>query len=274
MVARERPASRSGRLPGPVVLGPLHGQGRPDGPRRGGLDDPGDGRRADVARDGGTVRAERHEPPSRARRPDGVHAADREWRATGPGDRASAGRRGSTPPTGWPFRSRPSESARLEEAIAVIRALWTGGPVTRESPYYPLVDAAAYPIPNPPPPIVIGGETPAGARLAGRIGDGWSAFDNNFEANLPLYLEALEAAGRKPRGPARHRRVPGRLAGRGTDRRQPVDRGAARDLGPLARRRRGRGHRPGQDDRRRGRASGGHRPLVADRSPGSGHQPP
>jgi alkanesulfonate monooxygenase SsuD/methylene tetrahydromethanopterin reductase-like flavin-dependent oxidoreductase (luciferase family) len=43
---------------------------------------------------------------------------------------------------------------------------------------------------------VIGGETPAGARLAGRIGDGWSAFDANFEANLPLYLESLEEAGR------------------------------------------------------------------------------
>ncbi len=59
------------------------------------------------------------------------------------------------------------------------------------------MDAAAYPIPVPTPPIVIGGETPAGARLAGRIGDGWSAFDTNFEANLPLYLEALEAAGRR-----------------------------------------------------------------------------
>ena len=49
----------------------------------------------------------------------------------------------------------------------------------------------------PPPPIIIGGETPAGARLAGRIGDGWSAFDDNFEQNLPLYLEALAAAGRR-----------------------------------------------------------------------------
>ena len=38
---------------------------------------------------------------------------------------------------------------------------------------------------------------PAGARLAGRIGDGWSAFDDNFEQNLPLYLESLEAAGRR-----------------------------------------------------------------------------
>jgi len=98
---------------------------------------------------------------------------------------------------GIDFPEAPERVARLEEAVAVIRALWTGGPVTRPSPYYPLTDAAAYPIPTPPPTILIGGETAAGARLAGRIGDGWSAFDNNFETNLPIYLEALAASGRK-----------------------------------------------------------------------------
>jgi len=98
---------------------------------------------------------------------------------------------------GIDFPEARERVARLEEAIAVIRALWTGGPVTRPSPFYPLEDAHAFPVPTPPPPIVIGGETPAGARLAGRIGDGWSAFDDNFEQNLPLYLEALEAAGRR-----------------------------------------------------------------------------
>ena len=98
---------------------------------------------------------------------------------------------------GIDFPEARERVARLEEAIAVIRALWTGGPVTRPSPFYPLEDAHAFPIPTPPPPIVIGGETPAGARLAGRIGDGWSAFDDNFEQNLPLYLEALAATGRR-----------------------------------------------------------------------------
>ena len=98
---------------------------------------------------------------------------------------------------GIEFPAAPERVARLEEAIAVIRALWTGGPVTRESPFYPLHDASAHPVPNPPPPIIVGGETPAGARLAGRIGDGWSAFDDNFEQNLPLYLESLEASGRR-----------------------------------------------------------------------------
>jgi len=97
---------------------------------------------------------------------------------------------------GIDFPEAKERAARLEEAIGVIRALWTGGPVTRDSPYYPLTDAHAFPVASPPPPIIIGGETPAGARLAGRVGDGWSTFEDNFVQTLPLYLEALEAAGR------------------------------------------------------------------------------
>jgi alkanesulfonate monooxygenase SsuD/methylene tetrahydromethanopterin reductase-like flavin-dependent oxidoreductase (luciferase family) len=97
---------------------------------------------------------------------------------------------------GIDFPAASERVARLEEAVAVIRALWTGGPITRPSPYYPLVEAWAHPIPDPPPKIIIGGETIGGARLAARIGDGWSTFDDNFEANLPTYLESLEAAGR------------------------------------------------------------------------------
>ena len=97
---------------------------------------------------------------------------------------------------GIDFPDAPERVARLEEAVAVIRALWTGGPVTRPSPYYPLEGAVAFPVPDPPPPIIIGGETRPGATLAARIGDGWSTFEDNFEANLPRYLEALEEAGR------------------------------------------------------------------------------
>ncbi len=98
---------------------------------------------------------------------------------------------------GMDFPPAPERVTRLEEAVAVIRALWTGGPVTRPSPFYPLRDAVAFPIPDPPPAIIVGGETQAGAALAARIGDGWSAFDDNFEENLPVYLEALDGAGRR-----------------------------------------------------------------------------
>lgn len=105
----------------------------------------------------------------------------------GPGEHAAYG---------MDFPGAKERVARLTEAVAVIRSLWSGGPVTRPSPFYPLRDAHAQPIPDPPPPIIIGGETAAGARLAGRIGDGWTAFDDNFEANLPAYLESLEESGR------------------------------------------------------------------------------
>jgi hypothetical protein len=98
---------------------------------------------------------------------------------------------------GMPFPDAPERVARLEEAVAVLRALWAGGPVTRESPFYPLREAYASPVPVPAPRIVIGGETAAGARLAARIGDGWTAFDDNFEINLPIYLETLNAHDRR-----------------------------------------------------------------------------
>jgi alkanesulfonate monooxygenase SsuD/methylene tetrahydromethanopterin reductase-like flavin-dependent oxidoreductase (luciferase family) len=97
---------------------------------------------------------------------------------------------------GIEFPEAPERVARLEEAVAVMRALWTGGPVSRPSTFYPLDTAHAFPVPDPPPPIVVGGETRTGARLAARIGDGWSTFEN-FEDHLPIYLEALEESGRR-----------------------------------------------------------------------------
>jgi alkanesulfonate monooxygenase SsuD/methylene tetrahydromethanopterin reductase-like flavin-dependent oxidoreductase (luciferase family) len=98
---------------------------------------------------------------------------------------------------GIDFPAAPERVRRTEEAVAVIRALWTGGPVTRPSQFYPLDEAWAHPVPDPPPPIVIGGQTPAGARLAARIGDGWTAHDDTFERDMPRFLEALEAEGRR-----------------------------------------------------------------------------
>jgi alkanesulfonate monooxygenase SsuD/methylene tetrahydromethanopterin reductase-like flavin-dependent oxidoreductase (luciferase family) len=98
---------------------------------------------------------------------------------------------------GMDFPDAPRRIHHLEEAVATVRALWTGGPVSRDSDLYPLKEATAYPVPDPAPRIIVGGESRNGARLAGRIGDGWNAFDDNFEANLPTYLEALDEAGKQ-----------------------------------------------------------------------------
>ena len=163
---------------------------------------------------------------------------------------------------GMDFPPAPQRVARLEEAVAVIRALWTGGPITRPSLFYPLTDAVAFPVPDPPPPIIIGGETAAGARLAGRIGDGWSAFDDNFEQHLPLYLESLEASGKRREDQTVLVGFQGEWLADAEHPRHALDRGAARDLGAMARGRSGRRDRAGPHDGRRRRARGGDEPLV------------
>jgi G6PDH family F420-dependent oxidoreductase len=85
---------------------------------------------------------------------------------------------------------------RLDEAVGVIRALWTGGPVSRPGRFYALEGAHAYPIPEPTPRLLIGGGSPRGVRLAARLGDGWAAEIEDFERLLPQYREALAAEGR------------------------------------------------------------------------------
>jgi G6PDH family F420-dependent oxidoreductase len=65
----------------------------------------------------------------------------------------------------------------LEEAIEVMRALWTGE-VLRvwEGRHYTVHDARLFTVPESPPPVVISGFGPRSAALAGRIGDGyWNA---------------------------------------------------------------------------------------------------
>jgi alkanesulfonate monooxygenase SsuD/methylene tetrahydromethanopterin reductase-like flavin-dependent oxidoreductase (luciferase family) len=102
---------------------------------------------------------------------------------------------------GLPFPPPAERAARLEEAIGVLRALWSGGPIDLDGRFYPLTDAYALPRPDPAPPILVGARTPAGVRLAARVGDGWAAEadaaeTDAFEALAARYLEALAAAGR------------------------------------------------------------------------------
>jgi alkanesulfonate monooxygenase SsuD/methylene tetrahydromethanopterin reductase-like flavin-dependent oxidoreductase (luciferase family) len=98
---------------------------------------------------------------------------------------------------GMDFPEASERARRLEEAVAVLRALWTGGPVSLDGEFYRLHDAVAHPVPSPTPRILIGAESAAGVRLAARIGDGWAPEDSVFEQLKPAYLEALVAGGRR-----------------------------------------------------------------------------
>jgi G6PDH family F420-dependent oxidoreductase len=98
---------------------------------------------------------------------------------------------------GIPFPDAPERVARLEEAIAVIRALWTGGPVDVPGRFYPLRGALALPVPSPPTPIIVGAQSPGGVRLAARAGDGWTSPPEKFAELEPVYRDALAGAGRE-----------------------------------------------------------------------------
>lgn len=88
------------------------------------------------------------------------------------------------------------KSAVLEEAIQVLRKLWAGGPVRHDGRFFHLRDAYAYPAPEPPPRIIVGGEKPAGARLAARAGDAWTTNAVDYERLLTIHLAELSAHGR------------------------------------------------------------------------------
>jgi alkanesulfonate monooxygenase SsuD/methylene tetrahydromethanopterin reductase-like flavin-dependent oxidoreductase (luciferase family) len=98
---------------------------------------------------------------------------------------------------GIEFPPPVERAARLREAVAVLRALWAGGPAAFEGRSYRLADAWARPIPDPMPPILVGAGTPAGVRLAAEVGDGWAAEEDGYERLRGRWLEALEAAGRR-----------------------------------------------------------------------------
>jgi alkanesulfonate monooxygenase SsuD/methylene tetrahydromethanopterin reductase-like flavin-dependent oxidoreductase (luciferase family) len=98
---------------------------------------------------------------------------------------------------GIPFPEPAIRAARLRETIAVLRALWSGGPATLDGEHVHLADAYAHPVPVPPPPILVGAGTPAGIRIAATLGDGWAAEADEFFDLEPRYREALAGAGRE-----------------------------------------------------------------------------
>ncbi len=71
----------------------------------------------------------------------------------------------------WPTADRRLEM--LEEAVALIRELWTGEVVSWEGAHYRVDHARIYTLPDPPPEIFVSGFGPKAADVAARIGDGY-----------------------------------------------------------------------------------------------------
>lgn len=91
--------------------------------------------------------------------------------------------------------------ARTNEAIPLIRQLWTGGPVTHTGRYYPMNDVRIFPAPVQPggPPIVVSGRSEAAMKRAALMGDGWMPYlysARRYAESVQKVKEFAAAAGR------------------------------------------------------------------------------
>lgn len=71
----------------------------------------------------------------------------------------------------WPEAAERRD--QLEEAIEVIRALWTGETVSHHGDHYRVEHARIFDAPATPPPVIVSGFGPAAVDLAAKIGDGF-----------------------------------------------------------------------------------------------------
>ena len=81
-------------------------------------------------------------------------------------------------------------AAMMEEAVGIIRDLWTGQNISHDGDYFTVENARIYTLPDEPPPIVVAASGPKSAELAGRIGDGLITFAADADV-----AQGFEAAG-------------------------------------------------------------------------------
>ena len=111
-------------------------------------------------------------------------------------------------PFGLPWESPKDRVLRLEEAIRVIRLLWSSScadPKSFDGRFYKLNRAylSQSPTQKPSPPIYVGVfASPRALELVGRLGDGWHSWINTpqtFRERWAVIKKSAEASGRSPR---------------------------------------------------------------------------
>lgn len=89
---------------------------------------------------------------------------------------------------------------RMEEAIKIIRMLWSGDWVVHQGKYYQVHDARLYDLPQQPIPIYVAAGGEESTRLAGRLGDGW--ITDAETALTPkmrdAFMDGAQSAGKNP----------------------------------------------------------------------------
>lgn len=108
------------------------------------------------------------------------------------------------------LRRKPGEAlAALEEAIEVIRKVWSGDRNLRyQGQHYQLKGAHSGPLPAHPISIWLGVNGPRALRLAGQVADGWvPSYRANLNKLSAMAAQLDEAASKVGREPASLRRI-------------------------------------------------------------------
>lgn len=95
---------------------------------------------------------------------------------------------------GAPFDGR---IGRLTETITVLRALWSGKPVSHTGRHVTFEDVTLSPAPHTPPPIWLAGASPGELRRVGELADGWLPYPPTPELYADGWRE-VRNAGRTP----------------------------------------------------------------------------
>ena len=104
-------------------------------------------------------------------------------------------------PVGCQWPSFKERAERLEEAVRVMKLLWSEEFVNFKGKYYRLRKANLYTRPTTPPPIYISAAGPTVAEMAGRLGDGFlTVLGGEVYRNvlLPAVEKGAKSVGRNP----------------------------------------------------------------------------
>jgi G6PDH family F420-dependent oxidoreductase len=100
--------------------------------------------------------------------------------------------------TGAPWPLADERLEMLEEAIDVMRQLWTGEVVTHHGKHYTVEHARLYTLPAEPPKIYISAFGTEAVDLAGRVGDGY--INTGPDAEMVQRFDAAGGAGKPKQG--------------------------------------------------------------------------
>jgi alkanesulfonate monooxygenase SsuD/methylene tetrahydromethanopterin reductase-like flavin-dependent oxidoreductase (luciferase family) len=92
----------------------------------------------------------------------------------------------------WEYPSGGTRVAQLGEAIELMKALWTGEPVSYEGRWYRL-DGAICLRPEPPIPVLVGTNGPKAIEVVARVADWW-VWDGPWDVSYRVPFERLRAA--------------------------------------------------------------------------------